>query len=849
MATIVNGDTSLILVNTRDLTANQSAVVLLSSIQQPGRTVTVRDSVGFLSTSQSIVISTMSNVTFADGTSSVRITQPFGFLTVTSRDSSSWNLTNTYGFPTYQTLANVNALTTSSITTRDLFVQSTISTTNTVAQLVTATSTAVVQGPAFVSTLIVGPSNYTPLSSDPGYSAYVQGNVRLLSNLDVNGAGQFRGAISTGSNVIIAGSVSTFGGFGARGDILSLGNIYALNGTVQTNNLELRGGATIFGPVTFSNTLAVASNVAVQTSVSSFQYTTSTLQLASQLAFQEKTITYRTADLLFSHPITAPAISTTNFTASNAITAGNLTVTGSITAESTATLTLSSAAITNPNGSLVISSILANTATFSNQISTQQLQASSLTVSSILLTGNLTASGTSGFLTINSVLTSTLSTGAITAGTLIANQFQSPDLTVSYLTLTSSLTANSLSSCSLSNVAIQNLNGSLTTGSIGAQFLTAASSMTIQSGLLTTPASVLRIQASNVAAAAASISTLTASTLTTSTITATRLTIGAPPTTGTNGPTFQAEQTYPSTNVVISGGPGDYITPFTVSNVKPAGIGPGMPYTVDASFALNFNGPTLPGYYAYILGLNLFPNGEPNSVISVRTYNDSNTIVSLYGLYGTTQSYATPSGTGGIPVPSGTLPSSFLHVTGTLYGNTTFNLQFQSRFNDNFTSIDSNNVITVQNGVLRWPYFLNGTTIENSLNDMSVRNLYYYGSLNFASDPVLKEQIVPANLQRCTEILQALPLKRYRYTDAYLSTFQPRDVHRLGILATDLEQAFPKSITYTTLSPAFSTIRLVDTQQLEMAHLGATQALVSRVESLQSTFAGLQREVENLRNR
>ena len=76
---IVNGDTSLILVNTRDLTAGQNAVVLLSSISYPGRTVTIRDSVGYLSTPQKIIVSTQTGVKFSDGTSQIVITQPYGY--------------------------------------------------------------------------------------------------------------------------------------------------------------------------------------------------------------------------------------------------------------------------------------------------------------------------------------------------------------------------------------------------------------------------------------------------------------------------------------------------------------------------------------------------------------------------------------------------------------------------------------------------------------------------------------------------------------------------------------------------------------------------------------------------
>ena len=69
-------------------------------------------------------------------------------------------------------------------------------------------------------------------------------------------------------------------------------------------------------------------------------------------------------------------------------------------------------------------------------------------------------------------------------------------------------------------------------------------------------------------------------------------------------------------------------------------------------------------------------------------------------------------------------------------------------------------------------------------------------------------------------------------------SFQVADAHRIGLLATDLEPVFPKSVTYTELD-GFGRVRLVDTQQLEMAHIGATQALLARVSTLAATVEEL----------
>ena len=844
---VANGDTSLILVNTKALTANQSAVVILSSINYPGRTVTIRDSMGYLSSPQNIIVSTQNGVNFADGTNSILITQPYAFLTVTSRDATSWSLKNSFGFPQNQTVANAASLTTSSIVTSNLFAQSFISTPYMNLETLNATSSVAIFGPTFISSLLVGPPVNT-LQTDPGFSMYVQGTFKNIGNFDVEGAANITGSISTGSNLFVLGNISTIGAFGARGDIMTIGNIFAPVGTVFANSLDVRANTSIGGNATFSNSVTVGTNLSVQNSITTSNFFTSSLQVTSSINLQEKYITYRTTDLLFSSDITLPGVSSQNITASNAITTSNLTVYTSIHGPQVSSLTLGSAVITNPSGSFTVSSIAANTALFSNYISTTNFQTSSIIASTIFLSGNLYAPA-GGYLNINAVVASTISTGVLYADTVRATNFTTTQLGISELTVGSQIIADNISTFSASNVVINNTGGTISTAALYVENVLATSTITNYTGQYLTTSGNIRFVASNVLIDQLTVSSLTASTIATSTITASQITIGALPTVN-NGPYFEAENTlFPSTHVIVSGGPGNYLTPFLLSNVQPPGTLPGVPYSVDASFALNFNGPQLPGYFATILGLNLYPNGELDSQISIRTINDTNTLVTLYGLYGTNQSYSTPPNTGGIPIPYGNLPTSFIHVTGTMYGNSAFSLQFQSRSNDNFVSIDSNNSITINNGVLRWPYFLNGTTIQNSLNDMSIRTLYYYGGLNFASDPRLKENIQDANLEQCYAAVESLPLRRFKYIDPYLSTFQQKDTHRLGFIATELETIFPKSITYTQINdiPGYeSTFRMIDTQQIEMAHIGATKVLMNKVSSLYTSVELARQEISTL---
>ena len=842
---VVNGDTSLVLIDTKSLTANQSEVVILSTINYPGRNVTIRDSLGYLSSPQSIIVSTQAGVTFADGTSSIVMTRPYSYLTVTSRDAASWNLKNSFAFPQNLTVANAASLITNAVVTSNLYASYFISTPYLNIDSFTATSSLAVYGPTFMSTMLVGTSTNVA-STDPGYTLYVQGVFKTMGGINIEGDTTITGNISTGSNLYVLGGISTMGNFGALGDIMTMGNIRVPNGSIIANNLEVYGGAAIGGNATFSNSVSITSNLSVGNLVTTSNYITSTLTVASSINFQEKYITYRGYDLLFSDAATIPGISSVNITASNSIETSTLTVYKYIDAQQVESFNLGTAAILNPGGSLSISSITANQISFSNTVTTSVFTTSSVTASTMYLTGNIYATPNT-YIETGSITANTMSTGLIYADTLTATNFTTTSLSLSELNITTRFVADNISTFSASNVFINNTGGTFSTGSLFVDTLIAASSIRNVSGQYTTTSENIAFTASNVYMNNLDLSTLTASSLTTSSITATQITMGSTPGTD-NAPYFTLDTT--STNVVVSGGPGDFLTPFFISNVAPPGIGAGDPYQVEASFRLNFPFEILPGYYATISGLNLFPNGEANSQISLLSIDDTNPITTLYGIYGTDQSYSTPPNTGGIPVPE-VLPTSFIHVVGTMYGASAFSLQFQSVSNDNYVGVDPNTFLTINNGVIKWPYSLNGTTIQNSLNDMSIRSIYYYGALNFASDPSLKENIEDADLERCVKNVRDVPLRRFKYVDPYLSTFQQKDRYRLGFIATELEKTFPKSITYTHLTevPGYnSTIRMIDTQQIEMAHIGATKYLMNKVSSLYVTLNEVALEISTLKN-
>ena len=155
-------------------------------------------------------------------------------------------------------------------------------------------------------------------------------------------------------------------------------------------------------------------------------------------------------------------------------------------------------------------------------------------------------------------------------------------------------------------------------------------------------------------------------------------------------------------------------------------------------------------------------------------------------------------------------------------------------------SVNSANGIEMNSGYLSFPNAVNGITIDNRYNDLSTRSVFYSGQLMSASDPALKEEVESANAEICVSTFRQIPLKRYRYVEPYLSTFRVQDTHRLGVLTTDIEPLFPKSMRPMDLEqPWASTVNSLDSAQIRLSHYGVTQHLLGLVSTLEAEVAAL----------
>jgi hypothetical protein len=63
-----------------------------------------------------------------------------------------------------------------------------------------------------------------------------------------------------------------------------------------------------------------------------------------------------------------------------------------------------------------------------------------------------------------------------------------------------------------------------------------------------------------------------------------------------------------------------------------------------------------------------------------------------------------------------------------------------------------------------------------------------------ASDERLKENITLADIDRCIEIIRAVPLKHYRWKDEVYTIQQVKDRSKLGWIAQDVEKVFSKAV-------------------------------------------------------
>ena len=113
------------------------------------------------------------------------------------------------------------------------------------------------------------------------------------------------------------------------------------------------------------------------------------------------------------------------------------------------------------------------------------------------------------------------------------------------------------------------------------------------------------------------------------------------------------------------------------------------------------------------------------------------------------------------------------------------------------------------------------------------------------SDRRIKQDIRDADLERCYSNLVDLPLRSFSFISSFSDT--KLDKHQIGFIADELSTLFPKSIYEHTVDfSEYSTIQLVNYEQVQMAHFGATQYMASLLQNQNSTIVAQNAVISSL---
>ena len=820
----------MVFANTTTMPANSYLLVYLSNATGPGynkgKTVTIRDATGtldFFSTKQ-IVVSTTAGALFGDGTSTFTLTQPYGFLTTVVQDSATWYIANSSGFAdgsnTYSpqnlsvstinagnaTITNLNAsgllyvnsnLFTSTVYSRGFYIGN---------PLIPLYSTG-------VQNLVNSNWFYIDGNLYNSGDFQSQGSATLLGDLTVQGDARFTSPVTFEGIVNYSNAIVNYSSINADVTTITGGSI-TVTEYISTNYLYS-------SDTLFTEDLTVGSSTITEELLSQNVTTVSTLTLINPNISIGTTALYTDfSGLHISAGVHTPAINTSNISVYNTATVDTLQINTAILVQTLQDFQMFSTAISNVNGSLTIQDISAVTIRVTD-LSSQTITASNMTVSTLSASTVTASTIITDFLS-----TTTLSMNTLYAGTATITDLSSITLTASNVFITGSLNLSAIPSyLDLSNTAISNQNSSLTASNIVTNTMTTSSLITSS---MSVTAQLFQLNCPSTIIDNVYVSSLNTDYLQAGTMNVNQLYSGVtPPAVNSNYLSFNDL----TTSNIIYGGDGSQFSPNYASSSL-AGAAGTCRYTTGVLSNINTqpsSNVTLKLQYTFQSGgdttsrfsYTIFTSPSTSNVYTFLGSAGNNTATVTHTIYGAvTNCFSwtmTTAGRANICV--------FAYVTDANYPPLTVN---------------TSNGIFFNNGIIKWNYALNAVTIDNPYNDMLIKNINYYGALSFFSDPALKEDVQNADLNRCGEIIQDLPLRYYKYKDSYLKEYDVHDKHRLGFLADEVAQYFPHAVkpAQIRLDGAESEFMTVDFQQIKMAHIGATKQLMARIAALEKMLYG-----------
>ena len=382
MNPIVNESTSVLQIDTSGLQGGQVSLVYISSTGIPGQLVTITDATGFVSSPQSILLSTTGDTLFSDGSHSTIINQRFGYVTLASLPTGTWAPVNVFAFSN-TSAQNYRAVDGNTVSTNSLALRGLASTLGIYSASLN-TRTAAIQGALFTSTIYIA----SDTSINPPVT--VGGSELIFGSTIVTGTTSFGGSISTLGDCFTSGNISSkFGTIYIGGDVTTGGSWRGQRGAqITAQSATVANSASFLAPLIVYSTISADSNCTAFTTLSDTA-NGATLNTMNSVNFGHGvSIQYLAgaAGLSFGAPITVPSsISSLLVVTQNSIVTSNISAQNFTEMSTLQLLTLSSAQIVNDSGSLLVSSLQGNTFTSDSLIANSLKDTTTFTVNSIAM--------------------------------------------------------------------------------------------------------------------------------------------------------------------------------------------------------------------------------------------------------------------------------------------------------------------------------------------------------------------------------------------------------------------------------------------------------------------------------
>lgn len=547
MSRIINESTSVVQIDSSGLQGGAYAIVYLSTTAIPGQLITVNDATGFLSSPQTILLSTTGGASFSDGSFSTLLTQGFAYITLVSQDTHTWEKVNTTPFPLPNESIYYKAVDARTFTTSSM-VASLLSSGTTSARLVETgqnSGNVTLASTFYVNTLS---SFLASRPLDPVMT--IQGPVHIYGSTITTGAGSFRSSITVGGDAFNTGNISSkLGTIYIGGNMTTSGSIRGERGNViQAVELNISTTARFVGPVAIGS--SITSQFLNAQQITARGTIGQSINVMSSIVFSPTQSIRNMPGYLniVNTSATIPSVSTNWLAASNSIQTSNLSLQSFTDSPTLSRFALGSTQITNIGGSISVSSILGNTLAL-NAIHTRQTQnrgqftgnniimnddvsggsfsisyaGTSLQVPNYWMISSIANNGTFNA-PLSIISTNTLIGSNVQATTLITVNDEILNCDVEDLRVQNSLVFTGGTAASLKNVFINNTAGSIIGAQAEANNTVFCSS--IKANTITSPETIRFLGSNTFALPVTYISSLTAGNITTSSLTVSQINTG-----------------------------------------------------------------------------------------------------------------------------------------------------------------------------------------------------------------------------------------------------------------------------------------------------------------------------------